>query len=113
MSRTDGGERGSLTAAAMRSGAANKLGRSLHSRASQHVGCVRLEQPPLSVIQLRTFPGLWVGRRQVLQASVVERSDGSSAYQCGSCDALIQPEESVSDLRDVVVKCACGEFNQH
>lgn len=66
----------------------------------------------MSLIQLRTLPGLWVGRRQVMPAILVERREGAEAFQCGACEATIAPAETVADFREVVVKCACGELNQ-
>ena len=63
------------------------------------------------MIELRTFPGLFVGRRTVLQAEEAPRDEGGPAYACGACRAeLVRAERSFFD--DVVVRCRCGEFNQ-
>lgn len=66
----------------------------------------------MSVIQLRTFPGLWVGRRQIVQAAAVEPRDGRAVFRCGACETMIHTDEEVTDLREVVVRCGCGEYNQ-
>lgn len=63
------------------------------------------------MIELRTFPGLFVGRRTLMQADETPRDQESSAYVCGACrQELVRAERSFFD--DVVVKCRCGEFNQ-
>lgn len=63
------------------------------------------------MIELRTFPGLFVGRRTVLRAEEAPRDEGGSAYACGSCrEELVRADRSFFD--DVVVRCRCGEFNQ-
>ena len=64
---------------------------------------------------LRVFPGLFVGRREVVQA--VESPEvladlGGSAFLCGACEEVVLTSHERADLRDVVVKCRCGEFNQ-
>ncbi len=41
------------------------------------------------MIELRTFPGLFVGRRTVLQAEEAPRDEGGPAYACGACRAAI------------------------
>ena len=35
-----------------------------------------------------------------------------SAFICGACEEVVLTGRESSDLRDVVVKCRCGEFNQ-
>lgn len=63
------------------------------------------------MIELRTFPGLFVGRRTLLQAHEAPRDKDGAAYACGACrEELIRADRSF--LNDVVVKCRCGEFNQ-
>ncbi len=63
------------------------------------------------MIELRTFPGLFVGRRTVLHAEETPRDEGGPAYACGACrQELVRAERSFFD--DVVVRCRCGEFNQ-
>lgn len=63
------------------------------------------------MIELRTFPGLFVGRRTLMQADEAPRDEGSSAYACGACrEELVRADRSF--FNDVVVKCRCGEFNQ-
>ena len=66
----------------------------------------------MSAIQLRTVPGLWIGRRSVLQAECVEVRSGETAFHCGACDDVVLSAGAACDLRDVVVKCGCGEYNQ-
>ena len=65
----------------------------------------------MSAIQLRTVPGLWIGRRTVLLA---ERGThgAQTAFHCGACDEVVLSADEALDLRDVVVKCRCGEYNQ-
>ncbi len=63
------------------------------------------------MIELRTFPGLFVGRRTVLQADETPRDADGSAFACGACgEELLRADRAF--LADVVVKCRCGEFNQ-
>ncbi|MDZ4372161.1 MAG: hypothetical protein U1C74_12155 [Phenylobacterium sp.] len=63
------------------------------------------------MIELRTFPGLFVGRRTLLLAEEAPREGKGSVFACGACHAeLIHAERKFMD--DVVVKCACGEYNQ-
>jgi hypothetical protein len=66
----------------------------------------------MSVIQLRTVPGLWIGRRTIVQSQPGEVTGGETAFRCGSCDDVVVAADHVPDLRDVVVKCGCGEYNQ-
>lgn len=64
---------------------------------------------------LRVFPGLFVGRREVVQAlETAPLSDGEagSAFVCGSCEEIVLTSRERDDLRDVVVRCRCGEYNQ-
>ena len=64
---------------------------------------------------LRVFPSLFIGRREVLQAvesPVVSESEAGSVFLCGACEEVVLTGRESSDLRDVVVKCRCGEFNQ-
>jgi len=66
----------------------------------------------MSFVQMRTVPGLFVGRRTLILANVAEEKPGSTAYRCGACDSVIHNAMDSSELRDVVVKCGCGEINQ-
>jgi hypothetical protein len=63
-------------------------------------------------VPMRTFPGLFVGRRTVMMAQEVTEGAEGTHYRCGACDAVILAENDPAKLRDVVVKCRCGEFNQ-
>ena len=65
----------------------------------------------MSFIQMRIVPGLFIGRRTLICA---EASPGQDAegYRCGACESIIHGAAEPEELRDVVVKCACGEFNQ-
>ncbi len=63
-------------------------------------------------VPMRTFPGLFVGRRTVLMAQEVTTGSEGTAYRCGACEDLILIEADETRMRDVVVKCRCGEFNQ-
>jgi hypothetical protein len=64
----------------------------------------------MSYFTMQTVPGLFVGRREVLQARPVE--DGGEAYRCGGCDNLMSLPEERPGPREFVVRCGCGEFNQ-
>jgi hypothetical protein len=71
----------------------------------------------MSYIQMRTVPGLFVGRRTLLEAQSLTAEPataepGSTAFRCGACDSLVATAPQPEQLRDVVVKCACGQFNQ-
>jgi len=66
----------------------------------------------MSFIQMRTVPGLFIGRRTVITAQAVSAQPGETAYRCGACDSVILAQTEPAELRDVVVKCGCGEINQ-
>jgi len=66
----------------------------------------------VSIVQLRTVPGLWIGRRTVLQANAVAAQPGETRFHCGACDDVVLAAGQAPDLRDVVVECGCGEYNQ-
>ena len=66
----------------------------------------------MSVIQLRTFPGLWIGRRTVVKAQTVGTRASQPLYRCGACARELTAEAAKADLRDVVIQCECGEYNQ-
>ncbi len=64
---------------------------------------------------LRVFPGLFVGRREVLQAvesPQVAADEAGSAFLCGACEEVVMTSREREDLSDVVVRCRCGEYNQ-
>jgi hypothetical protein len=65
---------------------------------------------------MRVFPGLFVGRREVVSAVEASRSfeagEVSSVFVCGACEEVVLTDKDPTDMRDVVVKCRCGEFNQ-
>lgn len=62
---------------------------------------------------MRVFPGLFVGRREVVSA-IETRAFGAdeAVFVCGACDEVVLSQGDRADLNDVVVKCRCGEFNQ-
>ncbi|HET6970053.1 MAG TPA: hypothetical protein VFH92_02915 [Phenylobacterium sp.] len=63
------------------------------------------------MIELRTFPGLFVGRRTVVLADETPREEDGSVFGCGACrQPLARADRSF--FADVVVRCRCGEFNQ-
>ena len=66
----------------------------------------------MSYVQMRTVPGLFIGRRTLMQAEAVVAEPGATAFRCGACDSLVATAADPEQLRDVVVKCACGQFNQ-
>ena len=64
---------------------------------------------------LRVFPSLFIGRREVLQAvesPVVSENQSGSAFLCGACEEVVMTGRDSAQMRDVVVKCRCGEYNQ-
>ena len=65
---------------------------------------------------MRVFPGLFVGRREVVMALETPHAFGEgepgTAFVCGACEAVIMTTKDRSDVADVVVKCRCGEYNQ-
>lgn len=65
---------------------------------------------------MRVFPSLFVGRREVVPALETARSfDASevkSVFICGACEEVLLTDQDRADIRDVVVKCRCGEYNQ-
>ncbi|MDB5446941.1 MAG: hypothetical protein JWQ97_2258 [Phenylobacterium sp.] len=66
----------------------------------------------MSFIQMRTVPGLFIGRRTVIAAQPPLPEADQTGYRCGACDSVILATADPADLRDVVVKCGCGEINQ-
>jgi len=66
----------------------------------------------MSYVQMRTVPGLFIGRRTLIQAQATVAEPGATAFRCGECDSLVATAPNPEQLRDVVVKCTCGEFNQ-
>jgi hypothetical protein len=66
----------------------------------------------MSFIQMRTVPGLFIGRRTVIAAQEASAEPGQTAYRCGACESVILARTEPVELRDVVVKCGCGEINQ-
>ena len=66
----------------------------------------------MSFIQMRTVPGLFIGRRTVLNAQPPGADADQTSYRCGACGSVILTAADPAELRDVVVKCGCGEINQ-
>jgi hypothetical protein len=66
----------------------------------------------MSFIQMRTVPGLFIGRRTLICAEPPAAGAEDAGYRCGACDSVIHAEADPAELRDVVVKCGCGEINQ-
>lgn len=66
----------------------------------------------MSFIQMRTVPGLFIGRRTLICAEPPAAGAESAGYRCGACDNVIHAAVDPSELKDVVVKCGCGEVNQ-
>ena len=66
----------------------------------------------MSFIQMRTVPGLFIGRRTLICAEPPAPDVEDSGYRCGACESVIHAAADPADLRDVVVKCGCGEINQ-
>jgi hypothetical protein len=61
---------------------------------------------------MRTFPGLFVGRRTVVAADSSAKDGAGMQFVCGACDDVIFSAKDREVLSDMVVKCRCGEFNQ-
>ena len=66
----------------------------------------------MSFIQMRTVPGLFIGRRTLICAEPTAPGTEQTGYRCGACERVILPAGDPAALRDVVVKCGCGEINQ-
>ncbi len=66
----------------------------------------------MSPVQMRTIPGLFVGRRTLLTADQAPRDPAATPYVCGACADVVVTATGRAALHDVVVKCRCGEFNQ-
>ena len=66
----------------------------------------------MSAVQMRTIPGLFVGRRTLITADQAPREPQGTRYVCGACDDVLASTGGRTFLHDVVVKCRCGEFNQ-
>lgn len=66
----------------------------------------------MSYVQMRTVPGLFIGRRTLIQAQATAALPGATAFRCGACDSLVATAPNPEQLRDVVVQCTCGQFNQ-
>ena len=43
----------------------------------------------MSFIQMRTVPGLFIGRRTVIAAQTLEPGSEQGGYRCGACDGQI------------------------
>jgi hypothetical protein len=74
-----------------------------------------MERFAMLMTPMRVFPSLFVGRRSLVEAMVVEAVDAESpgvAFTCGACETVILTAESREAVADVVVKCRCGEYNQ-
>ncbi|MCR5878648.1 hypothetical protein [Phenylobacterium sp. J367] len=63
-------------------------------------------------VSMRTFPGLFVGRRTLVEAQDSVADGATAKFVCGACDDVIFTAQDRSMLADLVVKCRCGEFNQ-
>lgn len=69
----------------------------------------------MMMTSLRTVPSLFIGRRALVEAvqiDVAGEDPSRTAFTCGACDEPIHVADSREALRDVVVKCRCGEYNQ-
>lgn len=63
-------------------------------------------------VPMRTFPGLFVGRRTLVEAQESSVESQGARFVCGACDDIIFTAQDREALSDLVVKCRCGEFNQ-
>jgi hypothetical protein len=66
----------------------------------------------MSFIQMRTVPGLFIGRRTLICAEAPTPGAEETGYRCGACSRVILADADPAELRDVVVRCGCGEINQ-
>jgi hypothetical protein len=66
----------------------------------------------MSYIQMRTVPGLFIGRRTLICAEAPPPGAEETGYRCGACHRTILTATDPAALRDVVVRCGCGEINQ-
>lgn len=63
-------------------------------------------------VSMRTFPGMFVGRRTLVDADPEPRIADGLKFVCGACDDVVFTAKDRSMLKDMVVRCRCGEFNQ-
>jgi len=64
---------------------------------------------------MRVFPGLFVGRREVVMALESDQNltgEPDTVFLCGACEAVVMTNREQTDFAQVVVKCRCGEYNQ-
>ena len=43
---------------------------------------------------------------------MVSESEAGSVFLCGACEEVVMTGRDNAQMRDVVVKCRCGEYNQ-
>jgi hypothetical protein len=68
----------------------------------------------MTTTRLRTFPGIWIGRRVVVDAIRRAPASGESAFVCGGCEDVIVPAaQPPAQVGDFVLRCGCGQYNQH
>ena len=65
-----------------------------------------------AAVQLRTIPGLFVGSRTLFRAAETPRNPTQTPFVCGACEDEVIRAEGRAALKDVVVRCACGAYNQ-
>lgn len=65
-----------------------------------------------AAVQLRTIPGLFVGIRTLVQACEAPRDPANTPFVCGACEDEVIRASDRAALKNVVVRCACGAFNQ-
>jgi hypothetical protein len=66
----------------------------------------------MTTTRLRTFPGLWIGRRVVVDSTRRAPASGEAAFVCGGCEDTIVPSAPTPPLGELVLRCGCGEYNQ-
>ena len=47
-----------------------------------------------------------------IEAPQEQAEPAGSVFICGACEEIVLTGCDTDELRDVVVKCRCGEFNQ-
>jgi hypothetical protein len=68
------------------------------------------------VARLTVIPGAEAraGRRVILKVARGQpiRSRGALTFECGNCGVVVLQNVRLEQIRDCVIECDCGAFNQ-
>ena len=56
----------------------------------------------------------WQGRRVILKVTRGQPISGSGrlTFECGNCGAVVLQDVRLDQIRDCVIECDCGAFNE-